>query len=68
MMSTLMLFTSSPRNAASAARASHAFGPEPRNACRPVTTSHEPEFRYYFVSFRCCKDPAGMKPFVPAQK
>jgi formylglycine-generating enzyme len=27
-----------------------------RNACRPVTTSHEPEFRYYFVSFRCCKD------------
>lgn len=28
-----------------------------RNACRPVTTSHEPEFRYYFVSFRCCQDP-----------
>lgn len=28
-----------------------------RNACRPVTTSHEPEFTYYFVSFRCCKDP-----------
>lgn len=27
-----------------------------RNACRPVTTSHEPEFTYYFVSFRCCKD------------
>ena len=27
-----------------------------RNACRPVTTSHEPEFRYYFVSFRCCQD------------
>ena len=26
-----------------------------RNACRPVTTSHEPEFRYYFVSFRCCQ-------------
>ncbi len=33
-----------------------------RNACRPVTTSHRPEFRYYFVSFRCCKDPAGSKP------
>ncbi len=33
-----------------------------RNACRPVTTSHEPEFRYYFVSFRCCKDPASMQP------
>lgn len=31
-----------------------------RNACRPVTTSHAPEFRYYFVSFRCCADvPAG---------
>lgn len=28
-----------------------------RNACRPVTTSHAPEFRYYFVSFRCCRDP-----------
>ncbi|MEZ4373321.1 MAG: SUMF1/EgtB/PvdO family nonheme iron enzyme [Polyangiaceae bacterium] len=28
-----------------------------RNACRPVTTSHEPEFTYYFVSFRCCSDP-----------
>ncbi len=27
-----------------------------RNACRPVTTSHAPEFSYYFVSFRCCKD------------
>lgn len=27
-----------------------------RNACRPVTTSHEPEFTYYFVSFRCCRD------------
>ena len=36
-----------------------------RNACRPVTTSHEPEFRYYFVSLRCCKDPASRKPFVP---
>jgi formylglycine-generating enzyme required for sulfatase activity len=30
-----------------------------RNACRPVTTSHEPEFRYYFVSFRCCADRSG---------
>lgn len=27
-----------------------------RNACRPVTTSHAPEFEYYFISFRCCKD------------
>lgn len=33
-----------------------------RNACRPVTTSHDPEFSYYFVSFRCCKDPAGVEP------
>lgn len=32
-----------------------------RNACRPVTTSHAPNFVYYFVSFRCCKDP-----FVPS--
>lgn len=28
-----------------------------RNACRPVTTSHAPEFSYYFVSTRCCADP-----------
>jgi sulfatase modifying factor 1 len=27
-----------------------------RNACRPVTTSHVPEFRYYFIGFRCCSD------------
>jgi hypothetical protein len=27
-----------------------------RNACRPVTTSHAPEFQYHFVSFRCCAD------------
>jgi formylglycine-generating enzyme len=30
-----------------------------RNACRPVTTSHAPEFTYYFVSFRCCADAKG---------
>ncbi|MFT3773373.1 MAG: SUMF1/EgtB/PvdO family nonheme iron enzyme [Minicystis sp.] len=29
-----------------------------RNACRPMTTSHPPEFTYYFISFRCCKDAA----------
>ncbi len=34
-----------------------------RNACRPVTTSHDPLFTYYFVSLRCCRDPASMKPF-----
>lgn len=28
-----------------------------RNACRPVTTSHTPDFTYYFISFRCCADP-----------
>jgi len=30
-----------------------------RNACRPVTTSHRPEFRYYFIGFRCCADTGG---------
>lgn len=29
-----------------------------RNACRPMTVSHEPSFTYYFVSFRCCSDAA----------
>ena len=33
-----------------------------RNACRPVTTSHAPEFTYYFISFRCCTDPSGAPP------
>jgi len=33
-----------------------------RNACRPVTTSHAPEFTYYFISFRCCSDPGGAPP------
>lgn len=27
-----------------------------RSQCRPTTFSHEPDFTYYFVSFRCCKD------------
>lgn len=36
-----------------------------RNACRPMTTSHPPEFTYYFISFRCCKDPEGAPAFVP---
>lgn len=30
-----------------------------RNACRPMTTSHPPEFTYYFISFRCCADAAS---------
>lgn len=33
-----------------------------RNACRPMTTSHEPEFTYYFVSFRCCADAKDRPP------
>lgn len=33
-----------------------------RNACRPMTTSHEPAFTYYFVSFRCCADARGAAP------
>lgn len=30
-----------------------------RNACRPMTTSHPPEFTYYFISFRCCGEASG---------
>jgi sulfatase modifying factor 1 len=32
-----------------------------RSQCRPMTTSHEPEFTYYFVGFRCCRDVAEYK-------
>ncbi len=49
-----------------------------RNACRPVTTSHAPEFTYYFVSLRCCADakpeagdagaPIWKPPPLPPQK
>lgn len=31
-----------------------------RSQCRPTTYSHEPEFWYYFVGFRCCKDAEGV--------
>ena len=36
-----------------------------RNACRPVTTSHPPQFTYYFISFRCCRDADGSAAYVP---
>lgn len=42
-----------------------------RNACRPMTTSHPPQFTYYFISFRCCADaadrlPGGATPAAPS--
>lgn len=36
-----------------------------RNACRPMTTSHAPEFTYYFISFRCCADAKGYPAYQP---
>lgn len=36
-----------------------------RNACRPRTTSHSPEFTYYFISFRCCADAQGHPVYKP---
>jgi formylglycine-generating enzyme len=36
-----------------------------RNACRPMTTSHPPEFTYYFISFRCCADAKGYPVYEP---
>jgi hypothetical protein len=33
-----------------------------RSQCRPTTYSHEPEFYYYFVGFRCCRDADGAPP------
>jgi formylglycine-generating enzyme len=37
-----------------------------RSQCRPMTTSHEPGFYYYFVGFRCCKDAIGAEPLTKA--
>jgi len=31
-----------------------------------MTFSHEPEFSYYFVGFRCCADVAGSSPWTPS--
>ena len=41
-----------------------------RSQCRPMTTSHEPEFTYYFVGFRCCRDPVGggSHPWTPSSR
>ena len=36
-----------------------------RNACRPLTTSHAPQWSYYFVSFRCCADARGSPRYAP---
>ena len=36
-----------------------------RNACRPMTTSHPPDFTYYFITFRCCKDLKDKPAYVP---
>lgn len=33
-----------------------------RSQCRPTTYSHEPDFTYYFVGFRCCRDAEGAPP------
>jgi hypothetical protein len=38
-----------------------------RSQCRPMTYSHEPEFYYYFVGFRCCKDADGAPPWSPSR-
>jgi sulfatase-modifying factor enzyme 1 len=37
-----------------------------RSQCRPMTYSHEPEFRYYFVGFRCCRDVEGAPQWTPS--
>jgi hypothetical protein len=36
-----------------------------RNACRPTTTTHPPDFTYYFIGFRCCRDAADSNPYEP---
>jgi formylglycine-generating enzyme len=36
-----------------------------RNQCRPSSHGHMPEERYYFWSFRCCKDAEGAPEWQP---
>jgi formylglycine-generating enzyme required for sulfatase activity len=37
-----------------------------RSQCRPMTFSHEPEFHYYFVGFRCCRDAPDAETWAPS--
>lgn len=37
-----------------------------RSQCRPTTYSHEPDFYYYFVGFRCCRDAEGEARWTPS--
>jgi hypothetical protein len=37
-----------------------------RSQCRPMTFSHDPDFSYYFVGFRCCRDAPGKPPWKPS--
>ncbi len=37
-----------------------------RNQCRAMTTSHDPDFTYYFVGFRCCRDAPGQPAWKPS--
>jgi sulfatase modifying factor 1 len=37
-----------------------------RSQCRPTTFSHDPDFVYYFVGFRCCLDAAGAPSWTPS--
>jgi hypothetical protein len=39
-----------------------------RSQCRPMTYSHEPEFTYYFVGFRCCRDTPGEAQWTPSPR
>ena len=39
-----------------------------RSQCRPMTYSHEPEFTYYFVGFRCCADAKGAPRWMPSPR
>jgi hypothetical protein len=39
-----------------------------RSQCRPTTFSHEPDFYYYFVGFRCCRDAAGVPTWTPSDR
>jgi len=38
-----------------------------RSQCRPMTYSHDPAFRYYFVGFRCCRDADEGHSWVPSR-
>ncbi len=55
----VQLSTKSPLNSESAPGSKGGYFGPVRARCRPTTTAHGPEFRFYQLGFRCCQSGSG---------